>query len=74
MDNYSKIRHIIPENDTKEHTEEIRLWIGFLPIPKCECLPQPMLDPDTGGWAIVHTAFDGREALEEANNIINSKP
>ena len=69
------IYHVLPINDIEEHSEEVEMALGFIPVSKCKCMAQPQLDPDSGGWVIVHNSFDGREALEEANEILNqNKP
>jgi hypothetical protein len=67
------IVHVIPINDLQEHIEDVEMYLDVFPIPKCKCLPQPQLDPVSGGWIIKHGAFDGREALEEVNEILNKK-
>lgn len=69
----NNIVHVIPINDLELHSEDVEMALGFIPVSKCKCMAQPMLDPDSGGWIIKHGAFDGREALEEANEILNNK-
>jgi len=64
------IIHVIPLNDLQEHSEEVKIVMGWLPFSKCACMAKSQLDPDSGGWIIIHGAFDGREALEEANEIL----
>jgi len=66
------INHVLPINDIQEHSETIDSWaMGFVPMCNCKCMPKSNLDPDTMGWIIVHSSFDGREAVEEFNRIIN---
>lgn len=54
------IWHILPTNDLKEHQEE-----GSL----CECEPKVEIQ-ENGDIMIIHNSFDGREAVEIANEII----
>ena len=51
--------HVLPVNDIKEHVEDTT----------CEC--EPTIDFKNG--IIVHNAFDGREHLERAKEILNRK-
>lgn len=67
------INHVLPIDDIMEHTEDIEWVMGFHPLCKCACMPKSSLDPDTMGWIIAHSSFDGREAVEEFNAIINEK-
>ena len=54
-----EIWHILPINDLKEHTES----------SYCEC--DPTVDvQDSGNVLVIHNAFDGREAVEQANEIL----
>lgn len=48
--------HIIPNKDLKEHTEETT----------CEC--EPTIDWENE--IVIHNAFDGREHLERAKEIL----
>jgi len=65
------INHVLPINDIEEHITDIEWVLGFTPVCKCKCMPKSSLDPDTIGWIIIHSSFDGREALEEFNAIVN---
>jgi len=56
------IWHILPIKDIKEHEE----------LSTCECEPKVEMQ-DSGALLIIHNAFDGREAIEIFNNIINDK-
>ena len=54
--------HILPRNDIKEHEETTTCICG----PKVKFL-------DNGEMMIIHNSFDGREAIELVNEIINNK-
>jgi uncharacterized protein YlzI (FlbEa/FlbD family) len=51
--------NICPINDIKPHTFN----------STCECNPDVIIE--NGEMLIVHNSFDGRELVEEAENIIN---
>lgn len=67
---HSMIQHIYPTDETERHilTSSPR-GIG-IPYCSCPCVVRYEAD-DAGGWLIVHSSFDGREGLEEANDILN---
>lgn len=67
----TNVVQVIPLNDISEHDESYTRQMG-IPVSKCACMPKVNLDIESGGWIIVHGAFDGREAVEEFNNIINN--
>ncbi len=50
--------NILPNNDLKPHVESTM----------CECNPE--IIEESGALIIVHNSFDGREAVEEANEIL----
>lgn len=52
--------HVLPVNDLKEHTEDTT----------CEC--GPTVIQEDGELIVVHNAFDGREGLEMAQEILNT--
>lgn len=53
--------HLSPVDDSQPHS---------LDGDECECNPgQRVID---GNRIIIHNAFDGRELLEEANNILSN--
>lgn len=54
--------HVLPINDIKEHIES----------EDCECEPTVEVQ-ENGNVVIVHNAFDGREGVEMANEILNNK-
>lgn len=54
------IWHILPVNDIKEHDES----------SVCNCEPKTEIQ-ENGDILIVHNSYDGREAIEMANEIIN---
>lgn len=53
--------NVLPINDLKEHTED----------STCECNPTVEIIDGTGELIIIHNSFDGREGLEQANQILN---
>lgn len=53
--------HILPINDLKEHEES----------STCECCPKLIIE--NGEMIFVHNSFDGREIIEEVNEILNNK-
>lgn len=56
------IFHVLPENDSEPHLQE----------STCVCQPRVIV-VENGNMIIVHNAFDGREGLELANEILNTK-
>lgn len=52
--------NILPRNDLKPHEE----------TTVCECIPKVVFE--NGEMIIIHNSFDGREAVEIANEIINN--
>jgi len=63
------IQHIIPINDKKEHSEKVINHLGLL-IPFCKCEPKTIQEYMSDDIIFVHCSFDGREALEEAKQIL----
>jgi len=55
------IWHLLPTNDLKEHKEE----------STCSCEPKTEII-ENGDILIIHNSFDGREAIEWTNEIINN--
>lgn len=53
-------QHILPANDIKEHVE------------KTDCPCQPSFIIENNQMIVVHNAFDGREGVEIANEILKS--
>lgn len=66
------VTEVIPINDIQEHTEDYSVFMN-IPVSKCLCQPRTDLNIDSPGWTIVHSAWDGREAVEEFNAIVNPK-
>lgn len=54
------IWHLLPMNDLKEHQEQ----------STCECEPEVEMQ-ENGDMLVIHNSFDGREALEIVNEILN---
>lgn len=52
-------RHLIPENDCKQHKEDVM----------CDCMPNIEIFADS--MVITHHSFDGREEIKTALEIIN---
>ena len=62
--------HVYPVDE--EHSQEIE-FIGFIdltPYSLCKCTPNIELSENKTGYIVIHGAFDGREALEETNEIL----
>lgn len=54
------IWHILPCNDIEEHDENTT----------CKCHPRVEMQ-ENGDMLVIHNSFDGREAIEMANEILN---
>lgn len=65
--------HVNPVNDSEEHDLSIP---DLFPNPKtgkhcqCKCLPREEWENDC--LIVIHNAYDGRNALELANEILDS--
>lgn len=60
------IYNIIPVDDSEEHTEN----------GDCSCVPEVkkvMVGGSCAGVLVIHNAFDGRLAVEWANEILKDK-
>lgn len=55
------VQHILPINDSGEHEE----------ATTCNC--QPKVINENGNMIVVHNSFDGREAVDEFNKILEIK-
>lgn len=67
------IQHILPVNDLHEHSEDIIDHLGLI-ISKCPCQPKIEFMYDNyvvSSVIVIHSSFDGREAVEEFNEIMN---
>ena len=67
------ILHITPRNDKRKHTNKIYQTKGG--INKCRCLCEPKIEfvEETGNILVTHNSFDGREAVEWFNEILNNE-
>lgn len=69
------IQHVYPVDDTKPHLLECRRLNSKYPYCPCKCKPEhiEMGNAITGvtGLIIAHNAFDGRIAVEWADDILN---
>lgn len=54
--------HVYPTNDLEEHDTE---------SSQCRCEPTLEEEKGTGDFLVIHNSFDGREAVEIVNKIIN---
>lgn len=52
--------HVTPNNDTKIHSL----------THTCHC--EPRIEQEGGNMIIIHNSFDGREGVEQVNEILNS--
>lgn len=69
------IQHVIPIQDIKPHSEHVvysyQQYMGDRTPDYCSCSCNPTMIPDdAGGYIFVHSTFDGREAIEEVNEIL----
>lgn len=53
--------NVLPVNDIKEHTEDTT----------CEC--SPTVEYEGSEILVIHNSYDGREALEQAEEILKGK-
>lgn len=70
------IVHIHPvDEDHDKETSWSLLHVLFSEPPKSECKCHPRVEPMTGenSWLIIHGAFDGREAMEEVDKLLNNQ-
>lgn len=66
--------HVIPEDDLHEHSTEEGLDICGCWESKCACNPdKKVLDLDLRTWLFVHNSYDGREAVEWANQVLTQQ-
>lgn len=54
--------HVTPNNDLKSHAESTT------------CFCNPRVEYINGNMIIIHNAFDGREGIEWAKEILNIRP
>jgi hypothetical protein len=59
-ENKIAVWHILPRNDSDIHEE----------TSVCKC--EPSVKITEGGVLIVHNSFDGRELIEQANEILKT--
>jgi hypothetical protein len=62
--------NIVPVNDTKVHVLSVIYNDEDKIISLCKCEPRIEIQPN-GVAMIVHSSYDGREAMEEVNEILN---
>lgn len=68
--------HVYPTNDLRNHyleSVDARLdgFDNSVP-PFCPCLCDPKKElQENGTWLIIHNSFDGREGIEQVNEILN---
>lgn len=62
--------HVLPINDTKEHSEVMIYTKQNEHKSFCKCGATVQLQ-DNGNLVVIHNSFDGREGLELANEILN---
>jgi len=70
----SNVVQVIPLDDEQEHDETVYLDEDDPCKPMCECSCGVKIEfSEKGCWIIIHQAFDGRQALEWALDIIGGK-
>jgi len=70
--------HIVPVNDLEPHEEVTKPEQGvhfqageIRPVITCPCKCCPKIQlTDNDGILVIHNAFDGREGVEEAKEIL----
>lgn len=71
--------HVYPTNDLGQHLLEMGMEaivdadgiMGLMPICNCKCAPDIRCE-ENGVFIIVHNAYDGREGLERADELLNN--
>lgn len=63
--------HVYPANEEEEHYLECVYPENEPPICPCQC--DPTWKEEEGAIIIVHNSFDGREVVEQANEILNNQ-
>jgi hypothetical protein len=66
-ENISNLIHIYPMNE--EHSESI-ISNRLPPISDCPCSPKVEWNEKRHTWIMTHSSFDGREGIEEINEIL----
>lgn len=66
---YDGYTQIFPENDLKEHSEEVVNHIGMI-VPLCKC--EPRIDYNDKQLLFIHSSYDGRECMEEVNELLGT--
>lgn len=61
MQDKNNTLHVVPENDLREHSNDIA-------IP-CPCMPT--IERGVGRVLVIHNSWDGREILEHAIDRLN---
>lgn len=66
-----KVHHIYPIGEEDDHV----LFLTYPTIgePYSECKCEPCIKPLENCIAVVHSSFDGREALEWTEEILNQQ-
>ena len=63
------IQHVIPLNDTQEHSCISEVTELFEPFCVCECSPRCEVI-DLEHFIFIHNSFDGREGVEWVNELL----
>lgn len=68
-----EVYHVYPCDDLEEHHLECVYPDNAQPYCTCKC--EPTYQQEDEGLLVIHNSFDGREGIEQANEILaNSKP
>lgn len=68
----SKVIHIYPKDEEDDHIIFLTYHLAGNPYSECKC--EPWFKPaDNGHVLVIHSSFNGREALEWTQEILNSK-
>jgi len=66
----SKIWHILPVNDLHPHIDEVKQ--DCIRGIYCDCPCEPDVREEEGTFFVVHSSFDGREGLEQVEEILKN--
>lgn len=71
MEPFSDIIHVTPINESHIEKSKDRSMSNMFPYCPCKCEPEIEVCGDA--IIFIHNSFDGREGVEWANEILNTK-
>lgn len=70
---FKDIYHVHPVSDTEDHILKCDFMVAEgVHVVYCMCKCNPTFKEENSSLIVVHNSFDGREGVEEANEILNS--